>query len=76
MIARIVNVRLSKNQRRLIDLGFKLLEQQKSQAGEASELPDELPKNVASLYKEMRLALFPAEAQQPRPPPVPQGRAA
>ena len=52
-------MRLSKNQRRLIDLGFELLEQHKSQDKETIELP----KDVALLYKEMRLALFPEDPQ-------------
>ena len=60
-------MRLSKNQRRLIDLGFELLEQQKSQDNETTELP----KDVASLYKEMRLALFPRPPSSPRPPRPP-----
>ena len=64
MSARIVNMRFSKNQRRLIDLGFELLEQQKSQDNETTELP----KDVSSLYKEMRLALFPEAPKQPKQP--------
>ena len=54
----------TQDQRRLIDLGFKLLEQQKSQNNETTELP----KDVASLYKEMRLALFPEAPKQPKQP--------
>ena len=62
-------MRLNKNQRRLIDLGFDLLERQKSRTGEEAEKAAELPKDVALLYKEMRLALFPeAPPKQPKAP--------